>query len=314
MSRKARNLHSYLVRVLASSIASREGVVEAADDFGTLGAPDPTAAGMGPDVVARTPDGKIVIGEAKYGTAWRADTTTRALHNLRDWRYQGHEPSLLVLAASAGHAQDAAQAASRAGWLPEAVRLIEVSLPSEEALDEARVEVSPATEDEVSRLADELTDEQRQLIGSGVLIPVATEAWSSYADRVFIAIPKRLGLIERDAFADEVRRVVDDTIRHLHVQLTNADAHVSAWELHSMTNVDVSPQLLQWSVVPSERGGWDVRRAGAQRASAHFDTQAEAHRRAVEIATRHGGGEVITHTRTGRIRDSDTVPAADSDP
>jgi hypothetical protein len=310
MSRKARNQHSYLVRALASSIASREGVVEAASDFGSLREPDPGTGGVAPDVVARAPDGRIIIGEAKYGTAWRAATTTRALHDLLDWRYEGQAPSMLVLAASAGHAQDAVHAANLAGWLADSVRLVEVSLPSDEGLDEARVEVSPASEDEVAQLANELTDEQRQLLASGALVPVATEAWSSYANREFVAIPRRLGLVEREAFADEVRRVVDDTVRHLHAQLIEANAHVSPWELQSATQVDLSPQLLQWSVIPNERGGWDVRRAGAARASAHFDTQAEAHRRALEIAARHGGGQVMTHTKTGRIRDSDTVPAA----
>ena len=107
MSRKARNLHSYLVQALASSIASREGVIEAAVDFGTLQSPDPGSAGVTPDVVARSPDGSIIVGEAKYGTAWRAAATTRALRQLLDWRYEGQTPSMLVLAASAGRAQDA---------------------------------------------------------------------------------------------------------------------------------------------------------------------------------------------------------------
>lgn len=36
-------------------------------------------------------------------------------------------------------------------------------------------------------------------------------------------------------------------------------------------------------VVPNENGGWDVRAPGAQRSSAHTDTQADAVRRAGEI-------------------------------
>jgi len=62
-------------------------------------------------------------------------------------------------------------------------------------------------------------------------------------------------------------------------------------------------------VVPSKTGdGWDVRKPGASRASAHTRTQAEAQDRARDIVRNAGGGEVRTHGRDGRIRDSDTVP------
>jgi hypothetical protein len=291
-------------------MATNEGVVEAADEFGSLPSPESGPAGVAPDVVARLPDGRVVIGEAKYGTAWRAAATTRSLRALREWRYHGVPASSLVLAASAGHGEDAVAAARHAGWSAETVRLLEVSLPAAEGLDEARVEVTPATADEVERIAAELTLEQRRLVESGELVPVAVEAWASYADREFVTVPRRLGLLERDAFPDEVGRVVEDVTRQLHAQLTKANAHVSAWELRSAAQVDLAPQLVRWSVIPSERGGWDVRRAGATRASAHFETQAEARRRAAELAMRHGGGEVTVHTRSGRIREMDTIPAS----
>lgn len=61
-------------------------------------------------------------------------------------------------------------------------------------------------------------------------------------------------------------------------------------------------------VVPSENGGWDVQKPGAERASAHTDTQSEAVDRAREILRNDGGGEVVIHREDGRIRDSDTVP------
>lgn len=61
-------------------------------------------------------------------------------------------------------------------------------------------------------------------------------------------------------------------------------------------------------VVPNPRGGWDVRAPGADRASAHADTQAAGINRAREIVRNTGGGEVVIHGRDGRIRDSDTVP------
>lgn len=61
-------------------------------------------------------------------------------------------------------------------------------------------------------------------------------------------------------------------------------------------------------VVPNPNGGWDVKAPGAERASSHHDTQAQAEARAKEIVANAGGGEVRIHGRDGRIRDSDTVP------
>jgi hypothetical protein len=46
----------------------------------------------------------------------------------------------------------------------------------------------------------------------------------------------------------------------------------------------------------------------AERASAVTRTQAEAQARAREIVHNSGGGEVVTHGRDGKTRDSDTVP------
>ena len=63
-------------------------------------------------------------------------------------------------------------------------------------------------------------------------------------------------------------------------------------------------------VVRNPDGGWDVKKPGAKRASAHTDTQAEAEKRAKQIVRKAGGGEVRIHGRDGRIRDSDTVPPA----
>lgn len=61
-------------------------------------------------------------------------------------------------------------------------------------------------------------------------------------------------------------------------------------------------------VVPSPKGGWDVRKPSAAKASSHHETQAEAEARAKQILARRGGGEVVIHDREGKIRDSDTVP------
>lgn len=60
-------------------------------------------------------------------------------------------------------------------------------------------------------------------------------------------------------------------------------------------------------VVPNPSGGWDVKAPGAERASSHHATQADAERRAKTIVANAGGGEVRIHNRQGRIRDSDTV-------
>lgn len=58
-------------------------------------------------------------------------------------------------------------------------------------------------------------------------------------------------------------------------------------------------------IVPNPAGGWDVKRGGGQRASAHFDTKAEAIDRGREIS-RNQGTELRIHNRDGRIGDSDS--------
>ncbi|MGH9890744.1 MAG: DUF2188 domain-containing protein [bacterium] len=55
--------------------------------------------------------------------------------------------------------------------------------------------------------------------------------------------------------------------------------------------------------------GWAVKKPDAERASGVFGTQREAERRAKEIVGNLGGGEVRIQDRTGRWRDSDTVPS-----
>ena len=68
-------------------------------------------------------------------------------------------------------------------------------------------------------------------------------------------------------------------------------------------------------VTPNPEGGWDVRAAGAARASSHHDTQADAIDRGRAIVGNAGGGEVRIHGRDGQIRDSDTIaPGNDPNP
>ncbi len=62
-------------------------------------------------------------------------------------------------------------------------------------------------------------------------------------------------------------------------------------------------------VVPNkERGGWDVVKEDAKRASGHFDTQAEAIGRAREIVENsgRGKGDVRIQGENGQFRDSDS--------
>jgi hypothetical protein len=68
-------------------------------------------------------------------------------------------------------------------------------------------------------------------------------------------------------------------------------------------------------VVKNPDGGWDVKKPGADRASSHHDTQAQAEERAKEILGNVGGGEAVIHGQDGRIRDKDTVaPGNDPNP
>lgn len=66
-------------------------------------------------------------------------------------------------------------------------------------------------------------------------------------------------------------------------------------------------------VVPNPAGGWDVKKADAQKSSAHTRTQSEAIKRASEIVENAGGGEVRIHGKDGQIRDSNTI-APGNDP
>lgn len=58
-------------------------------------------------------------------------------------------------------------------------------------------------------------------------------------------------------------------------------------------------------IVPNSNGGWDVKRSGGERASAHTDTKTEA----VNIGrgiSQNQGTELIIHGRDGRIQRSDS--------
>ncbi len=58
-------------------------------------------------------------------------------------------------------------------------------------------------------------------------------------------------------------------------------------------------------VVRNPKGGWDVKRGGAKRVSAHADTKAEAERIGREIS-RNQRTEFIIHGMDGKIQSSDS--------
>lgn len=59
-------------------------------------------------------------------------------------------------------------------------------------------------------------------------------------------------------------------------------------------------------VVPNgERGGWDVKRNGAQRASGHYETKEQA-LAAGRIMSRNQGTELISHLKNGQIQNPDS--------
>lgn len=58
-------------------------------------------------------------------------------------------------------------------------------------------------------------------------------------------------------------------------------------------------------IVPNPKGGWDVKRGGASRASSHHDTKQEAVNRGREIS-RNQNTELRIHNKDGRISGSDS--------
>lgn len=58
-------------------------------------------------------------------------------------------------------------------------------------------------------------------------------------------------------------------------------------------------------VVPSDKGGWDVKRGGAQRASIHTETKAEAVK-VGRVISQRAGSEFVIHGANGKIQRSDS--------
>ena len=74
-----------------------------------------------------------------------------------------------------------------------------------------------------------------------------------------------------------------------------------------MTKKSSSPNRRH--ITPRDDGKkWADKAAGAKRAAGVYDTQKKAQDAARQRLERSGGGELTTHGRDGRIRDSDTIP------
>lgn len=58
-------------------------------------------------------------------------------------------------------------------------------------------------------------------------------------------------------------------------------------------------------VVHNPNGGWDVKRAGSQRATLHAQTKKEAVSRG-RVVSRHQGTELVTHNMDGKISTKDS--------
>ena len=58
-------------------------------------------------------------------------------------------------------------------------------------------------------------------------------------------------------------------------------------------------------VVPNPDGGWDVKKAGAERASKHSDTKQEAVEKGRQIS-QNQGTELYIHGKDGKIQQKDS--------
>lgn len=61
----------------------------------------------------------------------------------------------------------------------------------------------------------------------------------------------------------------------------------------------------QHHVLPNPDGGWDIKKAGSSRASAHFDTKVEAIQVGRKIS-QNQRSELTIHNKNGRISQSDS--------
>jgi hypothetical protein len=61
----------------------------------------------------------------------------------------------------------------------------------------------------------------------------------------------------------------------------------------------------QHHLVPNPKGGWDIKRDGAERSSGHFGTKAEAEK-AGRAMSQNQNTEFVVHGKDGKIQRSDS--------
>jgi hypothetical protein len=60
-------------------------------------------------------------------------------------------------------------------------------------------------------------------------------------------------------------------------------------------------------VVPNKDGGWDIIQESAKAGATSYERQRDAELAAKELVRNVGGGEVFIHSRSGRIKERNTV-------
>jgi len=78
-----------------------------------------------------------------------------------------------------------------------------------------------------------------------------------------------------------------------------------AHSINSHTKGDIFMARKSHHIVHNKSGGWDVKRSGSQRASAHASTKAAAERIGRQIS-QNQGTEFVVHGLNGRIQRSDS--------
>lgn len=66
--------------------------------------------------------------------------------------------------------------------------------------------------------------------------------------------------------------------------------------------------MSNYYVTKKQDGTWKALKENASKASGVFDTQRQAEKEAKRLSHNSGGGEVRIQDKTGKFRDSDTVP------
>ncbi len=77
------------------------------------------------------------------------------------------------------------------------------------------------------------------------------------------------------------------------------------YKFHQMGEHTMAKKPKSHHIVPNSKGGWDVKRGGASRASSHHDTKQAAIDSGRKVS-RSQGTELRIHNKDGRIAGSDS--------